>query len=253
VTACRFCGAALPSDALFCGTCGRTVAGPGTPRPRGASEERPGGAGPAVATACPQCGTAVQSGDVFCRECGFVVSEPRLGTARDTTIIPRREPPEVPMPTVEGPLSPPMPTGAPLAPPRPEELREAAPPRIRGLSPEARPTAADPIRVRFVLQFSTGESVIATGSGLIGRSPSAQPGERVDQLVVVGDAGKSVSKTHVEFGQEDGEFWVSDRWSTNGTVLRVPGSESRRCEPGHRYRVPRGTRIEIGEQFFVVS
>jgi len=104
-----------------------------------------------------------------------------------------------------------------------------------------------------VLQFSTGESVISAGSGLVGRNPAPEPSEQIDQLVVVGDAGKSVSKTHLEFGQEDGEFWICDRWSTNGTVIRVPGAEGRRAEAGHRYRVPRGTRIEIGDQFFVVS
>ncbi|MEZ5189954.1 MAG: FHA domain-containing protein [Schumannella sp.] len=106
---------------------------------------------------------------------------------------------------------------------------------------------------RFVLQFSTGESVTVTGSGLIGRNPAAQPGEFVDQLVSIFDVGKSVSKTHLEFGQEGGRFWVSDRYSTNGSVVRQPEAEARRCEPGRRYFVVRGTRIDVGEQFFVVS
>jgi hypothetical protein len=106
---------------------------------------------------------------------------------------------------------------------------------------------------RFVLQFSTGESVTVSGSGLIGRNPAAQPGEYVDQLVSIFDAGKSVSKTHLEFGQEGGRFWVSDRYSTNGSVVRQPEAEPRRCEPGRRYFVVRGTRIDVGEQFFVVS
>ena len=106
---------------------------------------------------------------------------------------------------------------------------------------------------RFVLQFSTGESVTVTGAGLIGRNPAAQPGEYVDQLVSIFDVGKSVSKTHLEFGQEGGRFWVSDRYSTNGSVVRQPEAEPRRCEPGRRYFVVRGTRIDVGEQFFVVS
>lgn len=106
---------------------------------------------------------------------------------------------------------------------------------------------------RFVLQFSTGESVTVSGAGLIGRNPSAQPGEYVDQLVSIFDVGKSVSKTHLEFGQEGGRFWVSDRYSTNGSIVRQPEAEPRRCEPGRRYFVVRGTRIDVGEQFFVVS
>ncbi|CAN5409107.1 hypothetical protein BH10ACT6_BH10ACT6_02730 [soil metagenome] len=106
---------------------------------------------------------------------------------------------------------------------------------------------------RFVLQFSTGESVTVTGSGLVGRNPSMQPGEFVDQLVPIFDAGKSVSKTHLEYGQEAGRFWISDRYSTNGTTIRQPDAEPRRADPGRRYFVARGTRVDLGEQFFVVS
>lgn len=106
---------------------------------------------------------------------------------------------------------------------------------------------------RFILQFSTGESVTVTGSGLLGRNPVAEPGEYVDAIVTISDPGRSVSKTHLEFGQEGGSFWISDRFSGNGTVFREPERSARRCDPGKRYRVARGTRVEIGEQFFIVS
>jgi len=106
---------------------------------------------------------------------------------------------------------------------------------------------------RFVLQFSTGESVMVFGSGLVGRNPLLQPGEPLDQIVVISDPSKSVSKTHLEFGQEQGSFWVNDRFSANGTIVREPETPARRCEPGRRYRIVRGTRVDIGEQFFIVS
>lgn len=106
---------------------------------------------------------------------------------------------------------------------------------------------------RFILQFSTGESVQVSATGLIGRNPRPEPGEFVDELVTILDPGKSVSKTHLEFGQEDGLFWVCDRFSGNGTVLRDPDAEPRRCEPGRRYRVARGGRVELGDQFMIVS
>ncbi len=106
---------------------------------------------------------------------------------------------------------------------------------------------------RFTLQFSTGESVTVFGSGLLGRNPTPQPGEFFDQLVGISDPGKSVSKTHLEFGQESGSFWVSDRYSGNGSVVREPEAEERRLVAGRRYRIVRGTRVDIGEQFFVVS
>jgi hypothetical protein len=106
---------------------------------------------------------------------------------------------------------------------------------------------------RFVLQFSTGESVTVFGSGLLGRNPAPQPSEYFDQLLTISDPGKSVSKTHLEFGQEGGSFWVSDRFSGNGSAVREPEAPPRRLVAGKRYRIVRGTRVDIGEQFFVVS
>lgn len=107
--------------------------------------------------------------------------------------------------------------------------------------------------VGFMLSFSTGERVEVSGTGLIGRRPSPEPGEEVDTLVPVIDVGRSVSKTHLEFGQEDGRFWVCDRYSTNGTRVQDPDAEPVRCDPGKRYAVARGGRVEFGEQFFVLG
>jgi len=114
-------------------------------------------------------------------------------------------------------------------------------------------TARRDLGDRFVLQFSTGESVTVFGTGLLGRNPIPQPGEYFDQLVAISDPGKSVSKTHLEFGQEGGAFWVSDRYSGNGSVVREPDAAPRRLVAGRRYRIVRGSRVDIGEQFFVVS
>jgi len=105
----------------------------------------------------------------------------------------------------------------------------------------------------FVLQFSTGESYTVVGSGLAGRNPRPEPGEVVDHLVTIVDPGRSVSKTHLEFGQTDGVFWVSDRFSGNGTVIHGDDGERRACAPGRRYPITRGTRIELGEQFLIVN
>ncbi len=178
----------------------------------------------------------------------------------------------------EEPMEPPPPEGAEPAsgtsrPPEPEPEEHAARATDRAAGAGADGTDADPLApltaeerfaaerlldpdsdaAKFVLQFSTGESVTVFGTGLLGRNPLPQPGEFFDHLVPLLDPGKSVSKTHLEFGQESGVFWILDRFSGNGTVVREPDAAPRRCEPGRRYVVARGARVDIGEQFFVVS
>ena len=106
---------------------------------------------------------------------------------------------------------------------------------------------------RFVLTFSTGEVRTVFGSGLIGRRPLPQPGETFDQLVQIADRTLSVSKTHLEFGEHEGMLWIADRFSGNGTIVRRPDDGALRCEPGRRYLVPRGSRVELAEQFFTVE
>ncbi|WP_368077861.1 zinc-ribbon domain-containing protein [Curtobacterium flaccumfaciens] len=118
---------------------------------------------------------------------------------------------------------------------------------------ETRIVAKTPTLAPFVLHFSTGERLGVHGTGLLGRLPRPQPGERYDDLLTVHDPGKSVSKTHLELGRDGDDLWVSDRFSGNGTVVRHIDGSIRRCEPGRRYRVERGARVDIGEQFFLVQ
>ena len=202
--------------------------------------------------------------------------------------VPVAPAPRVPSPVIPSLQSPPAePRVAPVPPPAqaspapvapapstPPTVRIAAPARVVAPAPapvvDPSPAAAslfesqhddvEATRIvrnrqgdRFVLQFSTGENSTVFGSGLIGRNPVVQPGEYVDQLVTIVDSGKSVSKTHLEFGQTAGAFWIVDRFSANGTVVRQPDARPQRLDPGKRQVVARGTRVDIGEQFFVVS
>ena len=184
---------------------------------------------------------------MFCGECGSsrtatVQSRKRPDPRpNDTTIIAR-----LPRPTVV--ISVPIPAVVPV-PVRAAVVVTAAPSPAHA----AAPIAALPTRATFVLTFSAGQRVSVHGSGLIGRKPLPQPDEIFDTLIRVADADRSVSKTHLEFGQHDGEFWVSDRVSGNGTVIRRPGETAEQLEPGRRYVLPRGTRVEIADHSFSVA
>jgi predicted nucleic acid-binding Zn ribbon protein len=256
---CRFCGTVLPEGAQFCGECGRSVAPTASTAVRRRPEmpaivfssepdpePSPEAAPRSVAIAesenrCPQCAAPIADDDVFCGECGFVLTpSPLSGPVAEPEPAIDPEPGEPTPPKILRPVPDPFPWGQT--------------PRLPSVDLEATRAVASPhTQERFVLQFSTGESVTVTGGGLVGRNPASQPGEFIDQLVTIFDAGKSVSKTHLEFGQDGGRFWVSDRYSTNGSTVRQPDAEPKRCEPGRRYFVARGTRVDIGDQFFVIS
>lgn len=244
----------------------------------------------AATVVCEQCGSPMSEDDIFCGECGFVsrAASEDFGRSRDTAIIelappraaearPRPAPVVDRLPVfetaahVEAPAviddsgvgalaSAAQPSS--LVPP-PEPPRVALPPTSdeRPRIPFDDSADLEATRIsrpgrageRFVLQFSTGESFTVYGSGLIGRNPRSEPGEYFDQLVRVLDPSRSVSKVHLEFGQDSGRFWIMDRFSGNGTIVREPESEPVRCQPEKRFRLARGTRVDIGEQFFIVS
>jgi hypothetical protein len=230
----------------------------------------------ASAQVCENCGATLSPDEIFCGECGAVSKSAAQGFSRprDTAIIQPVDLDELPpLPPQQREIlpEPPQPVASPAAQQAvPHELRQ---PPVAQAAPAPVPEVLTPqnhvddledlekTRIivpgrrgeRFVLQFSTGESSTVYGNGLIGRNPVPEPGEYFDQVVPVIDPSRSVSKTHLEFGQESGAFWVMDRYSGNGTILREPDAPAIRCQPERRYRIARGTRVEIGEQFFIVS
>jgi hypothetical protein len=260
---CEVCGTELPHGAMFCGECGRAVGARSVARnPDSGMPVQPVAAAPVIAP---------RSEPVPLQRVGPPAQQPR-----DTVIIdpfdleqlarvsapptflvgavpePEPEPEPAPQVDIEQDLPPDV-VAAEQAGQFPWGDRGAS---IFSDSDELEQTLIVPRRdqgERFVLQFSTGESVTVFGTGLLGRNPMPQPSEYFDQLVAISDPGKSVSKTHLEFGQESGSFWVSDRYSGNGSVVREPEMPPRRLIAGKRYRIVRGTRVDIGEQFFVVS
>ncbi|MBD8080579.1 RDD family protein [Cellulosimicrobium arenosum] len=112
--------------------------------------------------------------------------------------------------------------------------------------------AFDPVPVVPVrLELESGEQRVVDGPTLVGRNPQA-PDDASWQLVAVDDPTRSVSKTHAEIGVDAGGLWVTDRGSTNGTVVSAPGTPPRVVEPGARVRVPAGGTIHVGDRRIVV-
>lgn len=216
---CLICGADLPEGAMFCGDCGSSTSA--TPESRRRVDPRPGDT------------TAIER--PARRNTSGVISIPVHGFRAATAVA-----------------------GDPMADAGPDAAAAIGSDAASDAGADAGPAPGEPTALtstspRFVLAFSTGETRTVFGTGLIGRKPLPQPGEAFDHLVQIADRTLSVSKTHLEFGQHDGVLWVADRFSGNGTIVRRPDDGALRCEPGRRYLVPRGSRVELAEQSFTVS
>ncbi len=241
---CRYCGTELPTSAMFCGECGRSVV-----------QSVVQSVAPAVA---PVAAPAVVRAVIPVTPPAVVpVTPPAVKLATEPLLeplpAPLRESLAAPLPELlSGPVSEPL--AESLTDSLPNFLSERARADEEHADTEStRIVPRDQVGDRFVLQFSTGESQVVWGSGLVGRNPTPEPGEQFTHRISIVDPGKSVSKTHLEFGQSAGAFWICDRFSGNGTEIRQPNSSGQRCDPGKRYLLARGSRIDMGDQFFVVS
>ena len=235
---CATCGAPLPEGAMFCGTCGRAVGHSPIPKSR-VEDPRPSDTTILPPALLPTAPTPIMA------------SEDPGGAERPmVTIDLIRRPAEAASRADLGPAL--SRTRGRLREPEPDAVGNADSEAVAGAggSDDTEPGLAAP--VPFVLSFSTGERVVVVGTGLLGRRPFAQPRERFEQLVSIADHERSVSKTHLEFGVEAGELWICDRYSANGTVIIPPSGVPHRCDPGRRFRVPRGGRVEIGDHWFDV-
>ena len=145
------------------------------------------------------------------------------------------------------------PPPAPASPPpgpvgRPEAHRTVR--RSPVVTPTGVPTG---VPAGWVLAFDTGERVAVDGVVLVGRRPSARPGEAVRHLVALPSQDMSLSKTHAQIGVAgDGALVVMDRGSTNGSVLTRQGV-SRPLSGGKPTTLLAGDLVRFGDRSMEVS
>ncbi|MBF4461912.1 MULTISPECIES: hypothetical protein [unclassified Rathayibacter] len=169
---------------------------------------------------CSTCGSTLDPGAILCGECGSSVATHAASgsvsptSSGDTTV---------------------------LDPSRRAWLPGLAPGRHRRPAPGAPIAPAAQGLVR--LAFASGQHAIVTGNGLIGRQPLPDPGETFRHILAVIDPARSLSKTHLEFGFDEGGLWVRDRWSANGSLLIAPAQAPLPLEAGRRYRAKIGSRL----------
>jgi hypothetical protein len=113
-------------------------------------------------------------------------------------------------------------------------------------------SAAQPAAVAIpVFGFRLGERapISLDVPALVGRHPAAPriPGKVFPRLVRVPSALSEVSGTHIELRQDGASVIVTDLRSTNGTVVRMPGSRPIKLRQGESLVVRPGTLVDIGD------
>lgn len=105
---------------------------------------------------------------------------------------------------------------------------------------------------RWRLTVDSGESVVIEGLALVGRVPAPRAGEQVRHLLPLASRDMTVSKTHAAIDVVDGVLVVTDRGSTNGSLLIRQGV-SRELAQGRPATLLDGDRVRFGDRECTVS
>ena len=105
-------------------------------------------------------------------------------------------------------------------------------------------------RLRIVRQvrFAAGELVALNGALVLGRAPVAPERAPTAQTLVVPDSSFMISSTHCWLSLEDGEVWVEDLGSTNGTDVVSP-SGTTELGGGQRMVLTSADRVQLGDNW----
>lgn len=190
-------------------------------------------------TTCPNCGAAVQQDATFCGQCGTALKVTPVSTV---DLDAEEEVLEIP-PLVE---PDPLVTPEPLASSSSEssiitevEAEPSTPVKINRLT-ELQSASASLVHVstKDRLELSNHLSVLHIG----------KPNDRIPPDIDVSGFAHAdvVSRVHAAIRIENGEYYIEDLASSNGTYINhLPLS------PGNRYRLKTGDRITLGKNDLV--
>lgn len=110
------------------------------------------------------------------------------------------------------------------------------------------PTPGSPVAKVTGLLLDDQTELSTTEVTLLGRNPI---GDAISDLgptvaLPVADPDMAISKTHVAVGVADGQWWVMDLRSTNGTQLVAADGTVTKIDPGAKTVVPAGASVRFG-------
>lgn len=217
---------------------------------------------------CSRCGEKVHASSLFCPQCGQssvrpkpAPPTPQEAPAPETTPAPEPEPDAAPSttgwlrrslslgkkPETPAPIEP-APVGGHDQETQAMSLFEIE--QAEAVAKEKAPRRAQ-AAIRFTVTFDDGNTVtVGEIPGVMGVKPLSE-GDTLFR-VYVEDPTDTVAPEHVEFGVDNGVFWVKDLKTVNGTVVEEPGSPAIQCIPYDKYFVVRGSRVGLGSLFFTL-
>ena len=133
----------------------------------------------------------------------------------------------------------------PTAPPSPAAPAAAA--------PASQPAAPEPAvlgALLMVLDTGQREQLPLPAAVVLGRRPEGVDSR--DALMTVTDPERTVSKSHLRLEHVDGQTWLTDLGSANGTWLIDEFGETRQAFPQQRLAVDFGTRVRLGERILTL-
>lgn len=231
---CHQCGATNPDSARFCDQCGVELINVPTQSSSG-SMPAPfaipsGGGGPGAVDTCPQCGMAVIPGEAFCDNCGAPLLKPAIPAPSQEAAVPppfRGVPPQVSYP-------PPQPVGvAPLplppVPPAPPQPVGVAPLPLPPVPPSP-PPPSPPMPSASVYTTLRGAQLVLQGGAVtlplpaaaqvfVGRADAMSQFYPDIDLTTYNGLEQGVGRRHLRLFVQNGQVYVEDLDSTNGTFL----------------------------------
>ncbi len=208
---CHQCGATNPDSARFCDQCGVELINVPTQSSSGSTPAPfpvPSGAGsPGTVDTCPQCGMAVIPGEAFCDNCGAPLLKPGAPSpGQAATVVPpsRSVPPQVSYP-----------------PPQPVQPVGVAPLPL----PPMQPAPSAPVYTtlggaQLVLQGGVVTLPLpAATQAFVGRADATSQFYPDIDLTAYNGLEQGVGRRHLRLFVQNGQVYVEDLDSTNGTFL----------------------------------
>lgn len=106
---------------------------------------------------------------------------------------------------------------------------------------------------RWAVVLDDGREINVHSLVVLGRKPTARPGEETAELIKVADETRTVSKSHLSLDVDDGGLFVTDRGSTNGVRVALPDGEPQRCTPWEAVQLQPGSIVRMGDRWLKVQ